>query len=80
MKPLFPNSIGMHALHHIYPQIPYHNLKKAHKLCAERSEEYRDTIDTFSSAIYKLHRSMLSNSKIVEELVPEETIETKEAA
>jgi fatty acid desaturase len=26
----FPFSIRFHALHHLFPSLPYHNLKKAH--------------------------------------------------
>ena len=26
----FPFSIRYHALHHLFPSLPYHNLKKAH--------------------------------------------------
>jgi fatty acid desaturase len=27
----FPFSIRFHALHHLFPSMPYHNLKKAHE-------------------------------------------------
>jgi fatty acid desaturase len=28
---LFPFAIRYHALHHLFPMLPYHNLKAAHK-------------------------------------------------
>jgi fatty acid desaturase len=32
----FPFSIRYHALHHLFPSLPYHNLKGAHKYLVER--------------------------------------------
>jgi fatty acid desaturase len=31
----FPFSIRYHALHHLFPSLPYHNLKEAHQYLAE---------------------------------------------
>lgn len=42
---LFPYSIRYHALHHLFPSLPYHNLASAHRLLMERlppESPYRD--------------------------------------
>ncbi|MGH8516741.1 MAG: fatty acid desaturase family protein [Panacagrimonas sp.] len=33
---LFPVGLRYHALHHLFPSLPYHNLGKAHRLLSER--------------------------------------------
>jgi len=80
MQPLFPNYIGYHAIHHLYPQIPYYNLKKAHKICAERSPEYLGTVDTFTSSTHKLFKAMVENTNTTTEQNQEDLHESKEAA
>ena len=42
---LFPFSIRYHALHHLFPSLPYHNLSRAHSRLLEQlpfNSPYRD--------------------------------------
>ena len=32
---IFVNGLGYHAIHHLFPEMPYHNLAKAHKVLVE---------------------------------------------
>jgi len=43
----FPLGLRYHALHHLFPSLPYHNLGKAHRRLMERlpaDSPYRDTV------------------------------------
>jgi len=55
---LFPVGLRYHALHHLFPSIPYHNLPEAHRRIMRELPEwraYRDaTYPTFLAAIAEL--------------------------
>ncbi|MBD9358611.1 fatty acid desaturase family protein [Methylomonas albis] len=55
---LYPIGTRFHALHHLFPQIPYHNLAKMHRLVLSNlpdNHPYRETIvSSFISATERL--------------------------
>jgi fatty acid desaturase len=57
---LFPVGLRYHALHHIFPTLPYHNLGKAHRRLMARLPEdspYRRTVfPSFASVVRQLWR------------------------
>ncbi len=58
---LFPVGLRFHALHHLFPSIPYHNLATAHRRIMKEMPEwqaYHDaTYPTFFAALADLFRS-----------------------
>jgi len=58
---LFPVGLRYHALHHLFPALPYHNMDEAHRRLMERlppDAAYRDTNrDSFFAAVGELWRS-----------------------
>ena len=58
---MFPVGLRYHALHHLFPFLPYHNLGKAHKRLMERlpaDSPYRQVnCDSYFTAVARLWRS-----------------------
>jgi len=58
---MFPVGLRYHALHHLFPSIPYHNLGTAHRRLMEQlppdSAYHRATYPTFWSALRELLKS-----------------------
>lgn len=58
---VFPLGLRYHALHHLFPSLPYHNLGKAHRrLMADLppdSEYHQVTYPTFAAAVGELYRN-----------------------
>jgi fatty acid desaturase len=58
---LFPVGLRYHALHHLFPSIPYHNLTEAHRRIMRELPEWeayrRATYPTFLAALEDLWRS-----------------------
>jgi fatty acid desaturase len=59
---LMPVGLRFHALHHLFPGMPYHNLKKAHLRLMEQLPEdapYRSCVQkSFFSALAQFYRDM----------------------
>jgi len=54
---LAPVGLRFHALHHLFPDMPYHNLARAHDLlmaAVPEDDTYRETNDGFFPALKKL--------------------------
>lgn len=58
---MFPVGLRYHALHHLFPFLPYHNMGKAHKRLMERlpaDSPYRQVnCDSYFTAVARLWRS-----------------------
>jgi fatty acid desaturase len=63
---LFPVGLRYHALHHLFPSLPYHNLGKAHqRLTAQLPPEspyHKSSCNSFLRAVGKLWRGALATS------------------
>ena len=61
---MFPVGLRYHALHHLFPFLPYHNLGKAHRRLLERlpaDSPYRQVnCDSYFTAVARLWRSARS--------------------
>jgi len=58
---MFPVGLRYHALHHLFPFLPYHNLGKAHQRLMQRlpadSPYHRVNCDSYFAAVARLWRS-----------------------
>jgi fatty acid desaturase len=64
---LFPVGLRYHALHHLFPSLPYHNLGKAHRrltaLLPPDSPYHRTARSSFFAALAELWRSARGTSR-----------------
>ena len=64
---LFPVGLRYHALHHLFPSLPYHNLGKAHRLLSEQlppdSPYHATGRNSFFAAAADLWRSAMRTSR-----------------
>src|SRR5690606_28017846 len=63
---MFPVGLRYHALHHLFPFLPYHNLGKAHRRLMEQlpaDSPYREVnCDSYFTAVARLWRSARGTS------------------
>jgi fatty acid desaturase len=63
----FPLGLRYHALHHLFPALPFHNLAKAHRRLMERlpaDAPYRETVfPSYWSAVRQLCASARAHAR-----------------
>lgn len=64
---LSPLNMNFHAVHHLFPQIPYYNLEKANEIIEKRKDynhaKVIQTRDSYFNYIYSYIAKLLSNEK-----------------
>jgi fatty acid desaturase len=53
---MHPHGDGYHLVHHLYPQIPHHNLPKAHQLLMQ-DPVYREKGNHCTNLFFSFHES-----------------------
>lgn len=63
---IYAHGIGFHSLHHLFPTIPWYNLKKTHLYLINNHEKYRDILKikgklTIFFSVFKIIKSNISS-------------------